>query len=33
MAALDVLPRLTTDVLERIEGVLSNRPEGDRDWR
>jgi voltage-dependent potassium channel beta subunit len=27
LAALDVVPKLTADVLERIEGVLGNRPE------
>lgn len=33
MAALDVLPLLTTDVLERIEDVLQNKPESERNWR
>lgn len=33
MAALDVLPLLTTDVLVRIEDVLQNKPESERNWR
>ncbi|HED66634.1 MAG TPA: aldo/keto reductase [Planctomycetes bacterium] len=30
LASLEVLPKLTEDVLERIEGILGNRPEGPR---
>jgi voltage-dependent potassium channel beta subunit len=33
MRALDVLPKLTADVLERIESVLQNNPVPDRNWR
>lgn len=33
MKALAVAEQLTDDVMETIEGVLSNRPEPDRDWR
>ena len=33
MAALDVLPRLTNEVLERIEAVLENQPEDEPDFR
>ena len=33
MKALDVAERLTPDVLERIEEILDNRPEGEKDWR
>jgi voltage-dependent potassium channel beta subunit len=33
MKALGVLPRLTPEVMERIEAVLGNRPEPERDWR
>jgi hypothetical protein len=27
MKALDIAPKLTPEILERIEGVLGNRPE------
>ena len=33
MKALDVAPQLTADVLERIEGVLDNKPEPPQRWR
>ena len=33
MAALDLLPALTPDVVQRIEAVLGNRPEGEKDYR
>ena len=33
LGALDVAERLTPDVLERIEGILDNRPAPERDWR
>jgi voltage-dependent potassium channel beta subunit len=33
MGALDVLPKLTAEVLERIEGILQNNPVPDRNWR
>ncbi len=33
LGALDLLPRLDAAVLERIEGILGNRPLPDRDWR
>jgi len=33
LAALDVVPRLTPDVMERIEEILGNRPVPERDWR
>lgn len=33
MAALDVAPKLTEDVMERIEAILDNRPEGEPDYR
>jgi voltage-dependent potassium channel beta subunit len=33
MAALDVLPQLTAEVLERIEALLQNNPEPERNWR
>ncbi len=33
MKALDVVPRLTPDVVERIEGILGNKPAPDFDWR
>lgn len=32
-AALDVAERLTPDVLETIEEILDNRPQGERNWR
>lgn len=33
MAALDVVPKLTDDMMERIEAILDNRPEGEPDYR
>ena len=33
MKALDVLPLLTDDVMQRIEGVLQNAPSAPADWR
>ncbi len=33
MKALDLVAKLTPDVLERIEEVLDNRPEPEKDWR
>lgn len=33
LAALDVVERLTPDVLERIETILDNRPRPEKDWR
>lgn len=33
MAALNVAPKLTEDVMERIEAILDNRPEGEPDYR
>jgi voltage-dependent potassium channel beta subunit len=33
MKALDVAAQLTPDLLERIEGILDNRPQPDLDWR
>ena len=33
MKALDVAAQLTPDLLERIEGILDNRPRPDMDWR
>ena len=33
MAALDVLPKLTDEVVERIEGILANKPQGETDFR
>lgn len=33
MAALEVVPKLTDDVMQRIEAVLDNRPEGEPDYR
>jgi voltage-dependent potassium channel beta subunit len=33
MAALDVVPKLTDEVLERIEEVLGNKPKGEPDYR
>ena len=33
MKAADVLPRLTGDVMRRIETILDNRPEGEHDYR
>lgn len=31
--SIDVVDKLTEDVMESIEGVLDNKPEGERDWR
>ncbi len=33
MKALELADKLTPDVLEKIEGILDNKPRGDRDWR
>ena len=33
MKSLDVTSKLTADVLERIEAILENRPQPERDWR
>jgi len=33
MHALEVVPKLTNDVMDRIEAVLANRPEPEQDWR
>jgi voltage-dependent potassium channel beta subunit len=33
MAAMEVVERLTPEVLERIESVVGNRPEAEPDWR
>ena len=33
MQALDLVPRLTPAVMDRIEAVLDNRPAPERDWR
>jgi len=33
MAAMEVVERLTPEVLERIEAVVDNRPEAEPDWR
>ncbi len=33
LGALDVIERLTPDVLERIEEILDNRPDPEKDWR
>jgi voltage-dependent potassium channel beta subunit len=33
MKALDVAPNLTPEVMERIEGILGNKPAPDIDWR
>jgi len=31
LKALEVAPKLTAEVMERIEGILQNRPKGDED--
>ena len=31
--ALEVLERLTPDVLETVEAILDNRPRGEHNWR
>jgi len=33
MVAMDVLERLTKDVLERIEEIVDNKPNPEHDWR
>jgi voltage-dependent potassium channel beta subunit len=33
MAALDVVPKLTDDVMQQIETILDNRPKGEEDYR
>jgi len=33
MAAIDLVPRLTPEVLAEIEAILGNRPSAERDWR
>jgi len=33
MKALDVVPKLTPAVMERIETILANKPEPEFDWR
>jgi len=33
MKAIEVVPKLTDEVMEKIEGILENRPEPPRDWR
>ncbi|RMG46846.1 MAG: voltage-dependent potassium channel subunit beta [Acidobacteria bacterium] len=33
LQALEIAPRLTADVLARIDEILGNRPEPERDWR
>ena len=33
MKAIEVLPRLTGEVMAKIDEILDNRPEPDRDWR
>ena len=33
LRALEVVPRLTDDVMERIDGILGNRPEPVQDFR
>lgn len=33
MQALDVLPKMTEEVLQRIDGILGNAPAGPRNWR
>ncbi len=33
IAALEVVPKLTMDVLERIEEILDNRPQPEKNWR
>ena len=33
MKALEVVPKLTAEVLERIEGILENKPTPEADWR
>jgi aryl-alcohol dehydrogenase-like predicted oxidoreductase len=33
MKSLDVAGKLTPELLERIDGILGNRPEPEKDWR
>ncbi|MCS6906559.1 MAG: aldo/keto reductase [Anaerolineales bacterium] len=33
MAALEVVPKLTAEVMERIETILENKPSPEKDWR
>jgi aryl-alcohol dehydrogenase-like predicted oxidoreductase len=33
MKALEVVPKLTPEVMERIEGILKNKPEGEERYR
>ncbi len=33
MKALEVVPKLTAEVMERIEGILQNKPPEETDWR
>ena len=33
MNAIDVVERLTPDVLEKIEEIVDNKPEPEPDWR
>ena len=33
LQALEVVPKLTDDVMARIEAILGNRPEAETDWR
>jgi aryl-alcohol dehydrogenase-like predicted oxidoreductase len=33
LGALELVPRLDTAVMERIEGILDNKPPAERDWR
>ncbi len=33
MKAMEVVERLTPEVLERIEAIVANRPDPEQDWR
>ncbi|NJN64071.1 MAG: hypothetical protein HC882_03800, partial [Acidobacteria bacterium] len=33
MRAMEIVPKLTSEVMARIEGVLQNRPAPETDWR
>jgi len=33
MLAIDVVPKITNEILERIESILQNKPIQDLDWR
>ncbi len=33
MQALDVVPKLTDEVMEKIEAILDNKPRSEKDWR